>query len=228
MNICPSIFTGRPRRRAATCGFTLLELLTVISIIVVLAALILGGMSYAQRKAASSRAASEISALSNLIEAFKADFGEYPRSPIDSEFANPTDTFIPNAPEPKDESYAPYSGFLAHHLFGGQKDIPASTNAAIAGWSKKNNWAASGLSTASVGASVPNGEGHPVAVSTIYLVDPFGNAYGYSTKGKFNSTFDLWSFGGEIPKDASGKALKYTAAEDEDKGYVTFSWIKNW
>ncbi|HWL51159.1 MAG TPA: prepilin-type N-terminal cleavage/methylation domain-containing protein [Chthoniobacteraceae bacterium] len=209
-------------------GFTLLELLTVIGIIVVLAALILGGMSYAQRKAASSRAAAEISALSNLIEAFKADFGDYPRSSDDKEFSRPTDDFIPNEPEPKNENYAPYSAFLTHHLFGGQKDIPASPNPAVAAWSRKNNWAASGLSTAAAGASVPDQEGNPTSVSTFYLIDPFGNAYGYSTKGKFNPSFELWSFAGEIPKDDNGKPLKYSEDEDKDKGYVIYTWIKNW
>jgi general secretion pathway protein G len=59
-------------------GFTLIELLTVIAIIGILAALVIGGASYAQRKARVSRTKAEIAAMENALEGFKNDNGFYP------------------------------------------------------------------------------------------------------------------------------------------------------
>lgn len=59
-------------------GFTLLELLVVITIIAILAGLILNTAGYMQKKAARSRAEAEIAALSAALESYKADMGDYP------------------------------------------------------------------------------------------------------------------------------------------------------
>lgn len=62
------------RRRA----FTLIEILVVISIIAILAALILGTTGYVQEKAGTSRAEAEIQALTAALESYKVDNGTYP------------------------------------------------------------------------------------------------------------------------------------------------------
>ena len=59
-------------------GFTLVELLIVIAIIAILAALTLNTAGYIQKKAARSRAETEIAALSAALESYKADTGDYP------------------------------------------------------------------------------------------------------------------------------------------------------
>jgi len=59
-------------------GFTLVELLIVIAIIAILAALTLNTAGYIQKKAARSRAETEIAALSAALESYKADNGDYP------------------------------------------------------------------------------------------------------------------------------------------------------
>lgn len=199
-----------PACRQRACGFTLLELLTVIAIVVVLAGLILGGMGYAQQKAASSRATGEIAALSNLIEAFKADFGDYPRS---DDAAHKTST----AP-PKTVPDARFSAFLAVHLFGRQV-TPATNITHITNWARKNNWAESGLGPADppVEVKVVGDNGTVVTVGSRSLVDPFGNPYGYSTGGTYNPTFDLWSTAGATPSPAS-----------ESVDSLSQRWIKNW
>ena len=67
-----------PVRRSAT-AFTLIELLTVMAIIIILAGLILGTAGYAQGKAARSRAQGEIKGLETAIGSYQVDNGTYPR-----------------------------------------------------------------------------------------------------------------------------------------------------
>src|SRR5438132_7456655 len=64
---------------ATTAAFTLIELIVVIAIIVILTGLVLSTVGYVQKKAARSRAETEIAAMSAACESYKADNGVYPR-----------------------------------------------------------------------------------------------------------------------------------------------------
>ena len=64
--------------RRGSSGFTLVELLTVMTIIAILAGLVLGTFKFVQEKAARSRAEAEIKAMEAGLESFKADNGTYP------------------------------------------------------------------------------------------------------------------------------------------------------
>ncbi len=64
--------------KAAPDGFTILELLVVLTIIIVLAGLILATSGYVQDKGARSRTEVEIAAISAALENYKADNGMYP------------------------------------------------------------------------------------------------------------------------------------------------------
>src|SRR5438552_4497776 len=59
-------------------AFTLVEMLTVITVILILAAILLNVAGYVNNKAARSRAAGEIHVLSVACENYKADIGTYP------------------------------------------------------------------------------------------------------------------------------------------------------
>ncbi len=59
-------------------AFTLIELLTVIAIIAILAALLLQTAGYVQEKSGRSRAEAEIAALESALESYKIDNGAYP------------------------------------------------------------------------------------------------------------------------------------------------------
>lgn len=65
--------SGRP-------AFTLIELLAVITIIVILAALVVNGMSYVTDRQARERAKVQIALLSKALEDYKSDMGAYPSS----------------------------------------------------------------------------------------------------------------------------------------------------
>ena len=64
-------------------AFTLIELIVVVGIIAVLAALVLSTVGYARKKGARARAETEIAAMSAACENYKADNGVYPSSTPD-------------------------------------------------------------------------------------------------------------------------------------------------
>ena len=76
--------TGAPVHRCSApnrvrgTGFTLVELLTVIAIIAVLAGILMPALSSAMRKAYEGKARSAISSLEVAISMYETDFGAYP------------------------------------------------------------------------------------------------------------------------------------------------------
>ena len=67
-------------KQARRSGFTLIEVLTVIVIIALLAALILGLAATAQKKAARSKAEAEITQLENAVTDYQSKYGRVPPS----------------------------------------------------------------------------------------------------------------------------------------------------
>ena len=65
-------------KRASRSGFTLVEVLTVIAIIALLAALILGLAGNAQKKAARSKAESEVAQMENAVTDYQSKYGRVP------------------------------------------------------------------------------------------------------------------------------------------------------
>jgi prepilin-type N-terminal cleavage/methylation domain-containing protein len=155
-----------------TGGFTIVEVLVAMAIILVLAGLILATSSYVSNKGARSRAEVEIAAMSAALENYKTDYGVYP-----------SDITIDARTIGDPAQYQTASATLFKNLSGdlngdGQSD-PGVT---------------------SYMAFKPNQTGGTTA--PFFVKDPFGNSYGYSTifqtdstKG-YNPTFDLWSTAG--------------------------------
>lgn len=210
---CRGVRRGDRRYNAA---FTLIELIVVIAIIIILAGLVLSTVGYVQKKAARSRAETEIAAMSAACESYKADNGIYPRGPAadttigtitipanvtDSldpkRRGNPTDTTTPN--------YSQASLYLYTQLSGDSNGSRSPGGKSYMEFKPK--------------MLLPSGgSGTVTAIS-----DPFGNSYGYSTANQadptkgYNPTFDLWSTSG-LTTDPPG-TLPDT---------ITPQWIKNW
>jgi type II secretory pathway pseudopilin PulG len=204
-----STFVIRHSSFAATSGFTILELLIVIAIIITLAGLVLATVGYVQKKGARSRAEAEIAAISAALESYKADNGIYPRGNA----ADPTtgtapfDTDNENArTDGNPSNYANASLFLYKVLtgdFNADRQIGAGETGKSYFTFKPNMLLPAPPSTSPVTA----------------IRDPFGNSYGYSTANQYNAsngynpTFDLWSTGGVVST---------TSPPDQSQ------WIKNW
>ena len=68
-------------KRNCQFGFTLVEVLTVIAIIALLAALILGLAGNAQKKAARTKAEAEVTQLGSFVTDYQTKYGQVPPSP---------------------------------------------------------------------------------------------------------------------------------------------------
>lgn len=60
-------------------GFTIVELLTVVAVIVILSAITVGAMGWVQRKAAVEKTRAQMALLENGLERYYADVGSYPQ-----------------------------------------------------------------------------------------------------------------------------------------------------
>ncbi|MEY2551737.1 MAG: ral secretion pathway protein [Verrucomicrobiota bacterium] len=178
-------------------AFTLIELLIVMAIILVLAGLILATSSYVNKKGQRSRAEAEIAAISAALENYKADNGVYPGTAE-------TNALKPNAAG--DPASYQSASLALYKLISGDADNDSTRVAeAKSYFGFKPNQLSPTDQTSAV----------------LFIRDPFGNAYGYSTvkastpsgTDGYNPTFDLWSTGGVIDTAASPNQAQ---------------WIKNW
>ena len=220
-------------------SFTLIELLTVMAIIAILAGLILSIAGYANKQSARARAQTEIQALSAGCESYKADNGTYPHQPLAQSGVLPTSSPMPTPPsdalDPRVTGNSLYSGASSPYAGASLELYEALTGdlslSGTGGGPGVKNYI-SDLRQDALGRNNPS-----AAVSSSnqvqYLSDPFGNCYGYSTMNAtavasgstsstpvgYNPTFDLWSTGGQTnaPYNPPGKT-----------GDPAMQWIKNW
>lgn len=239
--------TSHPVRTARHAAFTIIELLTVMTIILLLAALVLGLAGTAQRKAAESRARGEIQALSTAATAYQADNGIYPRVTHTTDGTNNTDDL--NAQkrwDPADSVTPTYSATskILYQLLSGAFYVDPSTGKPLV-WAvgspvtKPTVYFQFKDSQLKNTGNVTTGYIDPATVSGI--VDPFGLSYGYSTAFQantdavnggaagtspppgYNPTYDLWSTAGYSPTGGKAYPTDITAANTQNT-----LWIKNW
>jgi prepilin-type N-terminal cleavage/methylation domain-containing protein len=190
----------RPLRRLG--AFTLIELLTVMAVIAVLAGLILSISGYVTHKAAVARAQSEIGALSLACENYKTDNGAYPditppTSPgvsgsatvvVSSYTSNvPSDNLDPRVMGNPSSTYTGQpQGSTSYVLASLELYVALTGDISLSGTGggpgTRNyiqDFRQDSYGRAYTNASVSGT--NPVE----YLGDPFGNAYGYSTANAF-------------------------------------------
>lgn len=64
--------------RTGRAGFSLIEMMAVVTIIVILASLVVGGTAFVREREAKNRAQVQIGLISKALEEYKVDFGSYP------------------------------------------------------------------------------------------------------------------------------------------------------
>jgi prepilin-type N-terminal cleavage/methylation domain-containing protein len=198
--------------RRGRAAFTLIELMAVITIIVILAGIVVGGLGYVNEKQAREKAKVQIGLLSKALEEYKLDMGTYPPT------ANKPGTFTSKATNTSAELYIAlfYEGYdyakqgspAVWTKRVGTVDVPKATRIYLPELdptNSKQGW-------------VDPVTGTPPASTPIK--DPWGNQYGYRTATDSDGTanadtqnpdFDLWSIG----KD--GKSAPDTAADKTNK-----------
>ena len=162
-------------RRVHVLGFTLIEVMAVLVIILLLAGIGIRVATYVQQKEAVSRAKSEIAAIELAIEAFRVDHGAYPTSSLVRPWATDLKDASTNTPMLLNNS------LLVQQLTGGSKQYirfkPKQLITCYDGY---------------------------LTYTTIYtniLIDPYGYPYAYycvrppATNQVNRATFDLWSIG---------------------------------
>ena len=77
----------KKRLLAFSRGFSLIELLVVITIIGILAAVGTGSFTTAQKRSRDAKRKSHLNALKNALEAYHNDFGQYPADDMDGKIS---------------------------------------------------------------------------------------------------------------------------------------------
>ena len=211
-------------------AFTLIEMLVVMAVIGLLAAIILNLNGLVQSKAARTRALGEIHSLGMGCDSYKADNGSFPQDAV-------TDSLDPRADgDPTSGKYKTASLTLYKQLSG---DLNANgRNEPNANPPEPKSYLSDYFTPNRLGVDPNRTVG--TANYVLFLKDPYGNSYGYSTMGAaaeqtyrtkvttdatavrtagkgFNPTYDLWSTGG-----------KTAAPGTSATGDVLNAWVKNW
>jgi type II secretory pathway pseudopilin PulG len=206
-------------------AFTLVEMITVIAVIIVLAGLVVGISGLVNTNAAKTRANAEMKAIASACDAYKIDNGSFPQTG-DTDKLDPRKHVNPASGSDYDlykkANRDLYKALTGDYLPDGAPDGKTDPDAKSYITFNRNQ-----LSFDKVAGS---GEIKEVK----YIQDPFGLCYGYSTiaakteadyleklakdpseprpeaKFGYNPTYDLWSTSG-------GTTLQHQA-----------KWVKNW
>lgn len=212
------------QRHPSRAGFTIVELLVVITIIALLFALTIGGFTYAQKSAARSRTTVAMNAIKSALERYSTEFGEYP------EPQNPGDT-IDIAGKSYDVSGA---AMLYQALSGdGYDNIAIAETPANAGPSNSDGSIDENESKNIMLTDMPkeiwiNRDGR------YFMADGFGKPFQYTkaetqnggtSENTINSTYDLWSYGEDEENYTARSTDTLNAGPIKD---ASAKWIKNW
>ena len=192
--------------RRHSAGFTLIELMATITIIVILAGIVVAGMGYVNEKQAREKAKVQIELLSKAIEEYKMDMGAYPGS--QSAFGGGLATSVAG-----DFSQVLYTAlFYEGYEYSQNQNRPDPNNTKatkiylpeLDPRTSKMGWVDSSTNT----TPPPNKK----------IIDPWGNNYRYRTgNGAQNPDFDLWSYGKDNKYNNSN--LKHKDNNDDVRNF---------
>lgn len=152
-------------------AFTLIELMAVITIIILLAGLVVGGMGFVSERQAKEKAKTQIALLSKALEEYKLDNGTYPPTTNSSDGTGFSDDL-----------------FRALYLDGAQDATGAKRIylPELDPASSKQGWTSG---TAGTATTILDPWGNPYRYRTALSATGTGNS------NTMNPDFDLWSSG---------------------------------
>lgn len=183
-------------RRSGAAAFTLIEVLAAITIIIILASIVIGGLEYANQRQDSEKARVQIALLSKGIEEYKMDMGVYPGTDDNTAIAGDVSEQLYQALFKDGYDYTspatpPSPWTKATKIYLTQLD-PRNNKQ---GWVPKTT------------ASTPG--------TNIKIRDPWGNGYRYRKGSNAqNPDFDLWSMGKDSKSNTTNAAT--TEADNRD------------
>jgi prepilin-type N-terminal cleavage/methylation domain-containing protein len=195
-----------PRRGKA--AFTLIELMAVITIIVILAGLVVGGMGFVTERQAKEKAKVQLALLSKALEEYKLDMGTYPPTTDRTGKLTAAGTST--------------SSILYQALFKDGLDYTTPTT-------PPTNWDVKKATKIYLPDLDPtmSKQGWTIVGKTT-ISDPWGNEYCYRTAtgtppatgatpvnaATQNPDFDLWSMGKDAKSNASNPSLTTPATNN--------------
>ena len=176
-------------------AFTLVELITVIAIIALLAGLVVAGTGFAKQRQASEKAKVQIALLSKAIEEFKADMGFYPGE-------------LDNTPVDGNVSKELYQALFKDGYDYTNTSSPSST------WDKATRIYLPELDPRNNKLGWVTRTTADTPGDNLDILDPWGSGYRYR-KGSDaqNPDFDVWSMG----KDGKTNATNPDTTLDENR-----------
>ena len=195
-------------QRNGKAAFTLIELMAVITIIVILAGLVVGGLGFVTERQAKEKARVQLALLSKALEDYKLDMGTYP--PTSNKTGNLT------------ASGTSTSAVLYQALFKDGYDYTLNSTPPSS-WDPKK---ATKIYLPDLNPTTSK-QGWVTAAKTVganlKIVDPWGSEYCYRTavdaSGKPNAQtqnpdFDLWSIGKDAKSNAANPSLTTPASNN--------------
>jgi prepilin-type N-terminal cleavage/methylation domain-containing protein len=231
-------------------GFTLVEMLTVMLIIGILAAIVLNVHGFVNAKAAKARADGEIHSIAAACEAYKGDNGSYPRLAKKTEGDTGTTTApnlkqsgVPLNPQqngnPTKQNYKDSSQYLYGQLSGDWNYNGKRDNAP----DPSNPTGGSTMEPTGYMPFKPDQLARVSQSSTITaLLDPYGNSYGYSTAAALDEECFQANLKASGPTSRPSTTNGFNSTFDlwstggrttdpssgADPNTVWAKWIKNW
>ncbi|MBI1884504.1 MAG: type II secretion system protein GspG [Chlamydiae bacterium] len=166
-------------------GFTVIEMLVVISVIAILASIILPALNSAQKKAKITKTQSMIDSITTAFKQYRTDFGAYP-----------LDDTIPNV-----SGGSPTSAECIYYYSAASFVAGENADEITAGPYMEYRQKDEGTSTQSADM-----DGDGASDDSIFpVVDAWGNSLIYIEPGTHNTnSFDIYSYGPDGADDSGG------------------------
>lgn len=178
-------------------GFTLIEMMAVITIIIILASLVVAGMGFVNERQAKEKARIDIAMLSKAIEEYKLDNGAYPDGPEDNS---------ESALEESTEELYDVLFLRGYESQGTVEEVPIYLPE-LDPRNSKQSW---------VQATINDTPGEELRT----ILDPWRREYFYRTGvNAMNPDFDLWSRGKDGDTDPDDPSSNLPENRDDIRNF---------